>query len=61
MAEKTCAHCGRTGRVRASVNGADVCHTDWTRGLSLTVQTDCYHLVTVYGELLGCRIPQEGR
>lgn len=61
MTEKTCAHCGRSGRARASINGSPVCHTDWTAGVVPLLQTDCYHLVTVYGELLGYRLPREGR
>jgi hypothetical protein len=55
VANETCAHCGQSGAVRASVNDARVCHTDWKPGLPLVAQDDCYRLVTVYGEPLGSR------
>jgi hypothetical protein len=54
---KTCAHCGTTIATAVSINGADVCHTDWKVGVPLAEQDDCYRLITVYGEPLGVRQP----
>lgn len=51
MTFKTCAHCGKRFEAGGSLfrEGVDypLCHPD--EGL------DCYRLVTVYGERIGCR------
>lgn len=50
---KTCAHCGRNcgdhAGGMASVDGQPVCHPNFSD------RPDCYHLVTVYHEVLGSR------
>lgn len=56
---KICAHCGSPTMTAASINGADVCHANWMPGVPLADQDDCYRLITVYGETLGSRRPEQ--
>lgn len=63
----TCAHCGRVGDalvVGATVSGKKwggtfrLCHPDDASESRPNVEPfDCYRLVTVYDEQIGCREP----
>jgi hypothetical protein len=52
-----CAHCGNQVRGYAITQGQRVCHTGTVPAQSEPL--DCYRLVTVYGEELGSRMPED--